>query len=155
MLSPNKNYDVIGFLMTGPKSRDDFWESEDFYVNELGRGICPYKMLNDLVEWGHVEKIGWKFDNDWTYHKVKWKLNNDFLEDQKDLEVTTVKREEKIDETTVKEIFKLKKIESRGRRKFSSQETDKMVAMAENRKLMDLMVERIKKMNKYGVDYYE
>ena len=79
--------DIIGFLTTGPKFRKDFWESPLFYPTEdATRGICPYKLLNMLIDTGRVikEKIG---------NYVCWYLEDDFAAEQHKIEEMLTEKE--------------------------------------------------------------
>lgn len=147
-------YDVIGFLMTGPKSRKDFWRSKDFYVPSIKRGICPYKLLNDLLEMKFVEKIPYSYDSQWHYTPTRWALAKKFEEEQLKLESETIEREKSIDEITIEEINRLKSIGVKNRTEKNEVHAEKVtVKIAENRKSIYEMVELFKKLHEESIKH--
>lgn len=115
-----RDFDIIGFLMTGDKIREDFWESKEFYVEELGRGICPYKDLNMLIESEFIVKINprelsdeevEKLPEKWKSH-IRWHLKEEFAEGQVEMEREIEEREKEIkveEKTKPQEILEIAK----------------------------------------------
>jgi hypothetical protein len=147
----NTKYDIIGFLITGPKSRKDFWSSQDFYVPNIKRGICPYKMLNDLLDIGCIEKISYSYDSQWNYTPTTWKLTEKFKDEQNALESDTVEREKSMDEITLEEINRLRSFG--GDIPIKNRISEKItIKIAENRKNIHEMVDIFKKLHDEGVN---
>lgn len=78
----SEDFDIIGFLLTGDKTREDFWHSPEFYVDELKRGVCPYKLLNELIAIGMVEKVTPPKAKKGDETKMKWRLTAQARQDQ-------------------------------------------------------------------------
>lgn len=76
---------ILTFLESGPKGRDDFWDSEKFYDPIAGRGVYPRKDLSILKDNGVIEK--YKDDR-----RVFWKLSEDYKVVKKEPETEPEKK---------------------------------------------------------------